>query len=156
MNRRYKQIFLLMLVVFFAWVVSAVMFELPEPGLTSTTVADSLRLVDKALPQAAVEQKTAYTRLKKRYLAEGEGEAASASQVSGSWKLVGVLHEGEESLALVRVDGKMQRLSVGAELPEDTLIGAIDNHGITVVKDGEQQHHRLYHYEIEESSEVGH
>jgi hypothetical protein len=122
-------------------IMGEIFFSLPADS------GDSARGQNWQLPTVPDKQKlnSQYKRLSKYF---GDGTAASAKQVPGSWQLKGVVREGEQYFALISSGkgkkAKIIRYKQGDTLPDNTILTKIDAKGIWVGLDADGEQIRLY------------
>lgn len=72
--------------------------------------------------------------------AASSGSADSDNDIVGSapesWKLLGISKAGDESVAVIDVGGRVERLSPGDLLPDGAELKRIDVYGIEYTKEG--------------------
>jgi len=56
----------------------------------------------------------------------------SGQQKSGTWTLQGMVQQGSQQYALIKNNAKITRYRIGEQLPDMSILTAINNNGITI------------------------
>jgi type IV pilus biogenesis protein PilP len=133
---------ILMALIYAAACLGLAWWLVPEPQLEKDLTAPEQAWQLPEIPERPVDQAHAY--LQKQRPWGGKGAIVAAGGTSTSWRLRGIVREGQRLFALVEIDGKVMRFERGQTLPGDQQLVRIEADRVVVTSDEGGKIYRLY------------
>lgn len=128
-----KQIALTLVACLLGSIVSYLQYSLPK-GESKAAIDAEWKLPD--LPDSSANL-NAYNTLSRYYpktaaTVQGGGARLSGRKAAQSWVLQGLIQEGSRQYALIKANNKIKRYGIGEQLPDSSILTAINNNGIII------------------------
>ncbi|MDD5274740.1 MAG: type II secretion system protein N [Methylovulum sp.] len=135
MKAGHKQIALTLVACMLGSFVAYLQYSLPQDELK--TVRDAEWKLP-ALAKESSENLNAYNTLSRYYpkttsaVASQGGANQPGQQTVQAWTLQGLVQERSKQYALIKTDNKIKRYRIGEQLPDSSILTAINNNGIII------------------------